>query len=410
VRFLLALLLVCLFFITDPSLLLHSFWLAAASVALSRSLLIAVGTDSCEALARWVLATGVFVDAFEIVAQHGLINYWCATFSPLYSSSHLPISNSSLDRQDTISLALFSAGEFCVKVSKLPFSPLSLLSFTYCLLCPPPSADLQQGLPGQPTGNPRLAGTKCVFFFARLDSLESILTFFSSPPSFSPLLAPLIFILPSAPPQSSGPPKLPRKAALTPPPLSSPASTKSAFASSAHPLRVRSRQRRRRARRASLRCLRPQYRRCHHRPRYVYLFLHLLPSSRTLIPSALFFPGLFVSPSSAMAMRRTGASFPPSHPSFPPLTFPSTIASSPSPLSSIQGKPFPWLAHDGLELAGPATRRLFEVVGEISEKKRKNQLVERSEQCRTLFLELSRFSSSSLTSSESERAAFDENS
>ena len=76
-----------------PSPATHSFWLAAASLALTRAMLTAVGVDG-DLLAKWVVASGAFVDAFEIIAKHGYIQYW----------------------QDTLGVTLYSMGEFSVKV------------------------------------------------------------------------------------------------------------------------------------------------------------------------------------------------------------------------------------------------------------------------------------------------------
>ncbi|ORY90308.1 hypothetical protein BCR35DRAFT_299935 [Leucosporidium creatinivorum] len=70
-----------------------NFWLAAASLALTRAMLTAVGVDG-DLLAKWVVASGAFVDAFEIIAKHGYIQYW----------------------QDTLGVTLYSMGEFSVKI------------------------------------------------------------------------------------------------------------------------------------------------------------------------------------------------------------------------------------------------------------------------------------------------------
>lgn len=70
-----------------------NYWLAAASLALSRAMLTAVGIDG-DLLAKWVVSSGAFVDALEIVARHGYIQYW----------------------QDTLGIALYSMGEFSVKI------------------------------------------------------------------------------------------------------------------------------------------------------------------------------------------------------------------------------------------------------------------------------------------------------
>lgn len=56
-------------------------------------MLTAVGVDG-DFLAKWVVASGTFVDAFEIIAKHGYIQYW----------------------QDTLGVTLYSMGEFSVKV------------------------------------------------------------------------------------------------------------------------------------------------------------------------------------------------------------------------------------------------------------------------------------------------------
>ncbi|PWN36981.1 uncharacterized protein FA14DRAFT_152397 [Meira miltonrushii] len=69
------------------------YWLAAASLALSRGLLMAIGIEG-NLLADWVVASTVFVDALEVVAKHGYIQYW----------------------QDTLGITLYSMGEFSVKI------------------------------------------------------------------------------------------------------------------------------------------------------------------------------------------------------------------------------------------------------------------------------------------------------
>ncbi|BGP45734.1 hypothetical protein JCM10450v2_001564 [Rhodotorula kratochvilovae] len=70
-----------------------NFWLSAASLAFARAMITAVGIDGITT-AGWVVASGAFVDAFEIVARHGYIAYW----------------------QDTLGVTLFAMGEFCVKI------------------------------------------------------------------------------------------------------------------------------------------------------------------------------------------------------------------------------------------------------------------------------------------------------
>jgi hypothetical protein len=90
------------FHILISLLVLPSFWLAAASLALTRATLTAIGIES-DLLAKWVVASGAFVDALEIIARHGYIQYW----------------------QDTLGITLYSMGEFCVKVSsKVEASPV----------------------------------------------------------------------------------------------------------------------------------------------------------------------------------------------------------------------------------------------------------------------------------------------
>ncbi|GAA6049873.1 hypothetical protein JCM3770_004225 [Rhodotorula araucariae] len=51
-----------------------NFWLSAASLAFARAMITALGIDS-DTTAAWVVASGSFVDAFEIVARHGYIAY-----------------------------------------------------------------------------------------------------------------------------------------------------------------------------------------------------------------------------------------------------------------------------------------------------------------------------------------------
>ncbi|GAA5864126.1 hypothetical protein JCM8547_005144 [Rhodosporidiobolus lusitaniae] len=70
-----------------------TFFLASANLALTRGMLIAVGTDGAT-LARWVQASSDFVDAFETIAKNGYVQYW----------------------QDLIGLTLYAFGEFSVKV------------------------------------------------------------------------------------------------------------------------------------------------------------------------------------------------------------------------------------------------------------------------------------------------------
>lgn len=69
------------------------YWLAAASLAVSRALLMAIGIEG-HLLADWVVASTLFVDALEVVAKHGYIQYW----------------------QDTLGITLYSMGEFSVKI------------------------------------------------------------------------------------------------------------------------------------------------------------------------------------------------------------------------------------------------------------------------------------------------------
>ncbi|GAA5821093.1 hypothetical protein JCM11251_001958 [Rhodosporidiobolus azoricus] len=83
------------------------FW-QAASLAIHRALLVAVGTDGV-ALADWVRASSSFVDAFEAIAKEGLIPYW----------------------QDTLAVTLFAFGEFAVKIFNkvYPHNQTSILSW-----------------------------------------------------------------------------------------------------------------------------------------------------------------------------------------------------------------------------------------------------------------------------------------
>ncbi|GAA5913502.1 hypothetical protein JCM6882_002380 [Rhodosporidiobolus microsporus] len=83
------------------------FWYAA-SVSIHRALLVAVGTDGV-ALADWVRASSSFVDAFEAIAQQGLVPFW----------------------QDTLAVSLFSYGEFAVKIFNkvYPHNQTAILSW-----------------------------------------------------------------------------------------------------------------------------------------------------------------------------------------------------------------------------------------------------------------------------------------
>lgn len=60
-------------------------------------MLTAVSIDG-DLLAKWVVASTTFVDAFDIIARHGYIQYW----------------------QDTLGITLYTMGEFSVKVSPCP--------------------------------------------------------------------------------------------------------------------------------------------------------------------------------------------------------------------------------------------------------------------------------------------------
>ncbi|GAA6019115.1 hypothetical protein JCM10207_006547 [Rhodosporidiobolus poonsookiae] len=105
------------------------FWLAAASLAFSRAMFVAIGSES-DVIANWVVASGAFVDAFEIVAKHGFVSYW----------------------QDTLGITLFAMGEFCVKIfpKVLPHDQRSILGwlervYRACEHCAEGGAESTQG-------------------------------------------------------------------------------------------------------------------------------------------------------------------------------------------------------------------------------------------------------------------------
>lgn len=96
-------------------------------------MLTAVGIDG-DLLANWVVASGAFVDALEIIAKHGYIQYW----------------------QDTLGITLYSMGEFSVKVcifwACVWHSERCLWEFTDCV-----RADLSQSKCSHTTGHRRMA-------------------------------------------------------------------------------------------------------------------------------------------------------------------------------------------------------------------------------------------------------------
>lgn len=71
-----------------------TFHAAAASFALHRATLIAVGTNGVS-LANFMVSAAAFVEAFEDVAKAGYIRYW----------------------QDQLGVTMFQFGEFLAKVS-----------------------------------------------------------------------------------------------------------------------------------------------------------------------------------------------------------------------------------------------------------------------------------------------------
>lgn len=128
-----------------------TFFMAAASLALRRAVLVSTGTFGVT-LAHFMVAASELVDAFEEVAKEGMVRYWQDTIVRRREVLSLSFSSASWTGSGTDAGVVTCAGRHYVWARR------------------DPRQGLQQGVPDEPGADPLMDGAWCAPFLVQLRS------------------------------------------------------------------------------------------------------------------------------------------------------------------------------------------------------------------------------------------------